>query len=67
MEKLVHTQLYSYLQETNLLTNSQHGFRPKHSTVTALLELMKQLYHNINIGNLNGVVFLDLKKSIWYG
>ncbi|CAB3981353.1 Hypothetical predicted protein, partial [Paramuricea clavata] len=47
----------------NLLSTSQHGFRPGHSTVTALLEITDRLYHNIDIGELNGVVFLDLKKA----
>ena len=28
MEKLVHNQLYSYLQQSNILTSTQHGFTP---------------------------------------
>jgi hypothetical protein len=28
MEKLIHNQLYDYLIASNLLTNSQHSFRP---------------------------------------
>jgi hypothetical protein len=63
MEKVAHNQLYLYLQDENLLSTSQHGFRPGHSTVTALLEITDRLYHNIDIGELNGVVFLDLKKA----
>ena len=39
MEKLVHSQFYSYLQQSDILTNSQHGFRPLHSTTTALLKM----------------------------
>ena len=46
-----------------MLTNSQHGFRPNHSTVTAMLEIANKWFHNIDIGQLNGVVFLDLKKA----
>ena len=30
MEKLIHNQLYDYLIASNLLTNSQHGFRSCH-------------------------------------
>jgi hypothetical protein len=37
MEKVAHNQLYLYLQDENLLSTSQHGFRPGHSTVIALL------------------------------
>ena len=46
-----------------VLSNSQHGFRPNHSTVTALLDITNRLYQNIDKGQLNGVVFLDLKKA----
>ena len=34
-----HNQIYEYLIKSNLLTNSQHGFRPHHSKVTALLDI----------------------------
>jgi hypothetical protein len=44
MEKLVHNQVYSYLQRANILTNAQHGFRPLHSTVTALLKMTNHWY-----------------------
>ena len=49
-----------------MLTNSQHGFIPNHSTVTAMLEIANKWFRNIDIGQLNGVVFLDLKESIRY-
>ena len=63
MEKLIHNQIYEYLIKSNLLTNSQHGFRSNHSTVTALLDITNRWYQNMDIGQLNGVVFLDLKKE----
>ena len=63
MEKLIHNQIYEYLIKENLLANSQHGFRPNHSTLTALLDITNRWYQNMNIGQLNGVIFLDLKKA----
>ena len=63
MEKIAHNQLYLYLRNGNILSPSQHGFRQEHSTVTALLEITDRLYHNIDIGELNGVIFLDLRKA----
>ena len=63
MEKLVYNQLYEYFTKNDMLTTSQHGFRPNHSTVTAMLEIANKWFHNIDIGQLNGVVFLDLKKA----
>ena len=63
MEKLAYNQVYSYLQRENILTNAQHGFRPLHSTVTALLKMTNHWYQNMDEGLINGVVFLDLKKA----
>jgi sarcosine oxidase/L-pipecolate oxidase len=63
-EKLIYNQIYNYLHNYNLLSNSQHGFRPLRSTVTALLDITNESwYTNIDIGKLNGIVFLDLKKT----
>ena len=37
--------------------------RALHSTVTALLEATDSWAYNIDVGNVNAVVFLDLKKA----
>ena len=63
IEKIIFNQLYNYLTECNPLADSQHGFRPMHSTLTALLEATNDWYLNIDNGLLNGVLFLDLKKA----
>ena len=44
MEKLIYNQLYDYLMNSNILSNSQHGFRPCHSTTTALLDITSRWY-----------------------
>ena len=49
--------------DNNLLTSSQSGFRSLHSTVTALLEATNCWAYNIDSGNVNSVIFLDLKKA----
>ena len=41
----------------------QSGFRSLHSTVTALLDATNEWYLNIDQGNTNAVVFLDLAKA----
>ena len=35
-EKIVFKQFYEYLSDNNLLSQNQSGFRPRHSTLTAL-------------------------------
>ena len=63
MEKLIYNQLYDYLINSNILSNSQYGFIPCHSTTTALLDITNRWYQSMDVGQLNGVVFLDLKKA----
>ena len=62
-ERLVYDQLYSYLTEHDLLTKYQSGFRPLHSTVTALLNITNDWYLNIDNGLINMAVFIDLAKA----
>ena len=62
-ERIIYNQLYSYLSRNKLLTKHQSGFRSLHSTVTALLDATNEWYFNIDQGNTNVVVFLDLAKA----
>ena len=62
-EKIVYDQLYQYLNDNQLLSSCQSGFRSLHSTLTALLEATNSWSVNIDNGFLNGVVFIDLKKA----
>ena len=62
-EKLVHEQLYNYLNDNDLLANCQSGFRSLHSTLTALLQATENWSLNIDNGLINGVIFIGLKKA----
>ena len=62
-EKEVFRQVYRYLFESSLLSKFQSGFRPKHSTVTALIQMCDEWLENMDNGKLNGVVFIDIKKA----
>ena len=62
IERVVFDQFYEYLIVHDLLAVTQSGFRPRHSTQTALLEATNEWYLNIDNGLINGVLFLDLKK-----
>ena len=63
MEKIVYNQLISYINENNILTNSQFSFRKSHSTTTSLLKSTNKWLLNIDKGLINGVLFLDLQKA----
>ena len=62
-ERIIHDQLYYYLNENNLLSENQSGFRPYHSTTTALLDATINWLNSMDQGKLNVVVFLDLAKA----
>ena len=62
-ERIVYDQLYNFLTNEDIIPKQQSGFRSLHSTVTALLEATDNWAFNIDRGNVNAVVFLDLKKK----
>ena len=62
-ERTIYDQLYNFLTNEDLISNHQSGFRSLHSTLTALLEATDNWAFNIDRGNVNAVVFLDLKKA----
>ena len=63
LEKEVFRRVYGYLTENCMLSKFQSGFRPKHSTVTALIQMCDEWLENMDNGKLNGVIFLDIKKA----
>ena len=62
-ERIVYEQLHAYLEEHDILCKHQSGFRAIHLTVTALLEATDTWAYYIDIGNLNALSFLDVKKA----
>ena len=63
LERLVFNQLYKFLNDNSLLSKHQLGFRPKNSTLTALIQMCDEWYQNMDNRKLNGVVFLDIPKA----
>ena len=51
------------MQENDIITDDQSGFRPYHSTETILLDSTNEWLKNMDKGLMNGVLFLDLKKA----
>ena len=63
LERAVHTQLVKYLREHNLLSPYQCGFRKGHSTEFAAPSFADTIRKNIDLGQMTGAVFVDLRKA----
>ena len=64
IEKLVHGQLYGFLELNNYMYTNQFGFCNLHSTNHALITITEKLRKAIANGEITWGVFLDLQKSI---
>ena len=62
-EKIVHSQVSTFLDATNILQSSQSGFRNKHSTDTAVLCVSDFILEELGKGRYVGAVLIDLKKA----
>ena len=49
--------------DNSLLSKFQSGFRPKHSTLSSLIQMCDDLLENMDNGKINCVVFLDVRKA----
>ena len=63
LEKIVANQLINYLEMNNLLSNTQHGFRPRLSTETALTAVTDEIYNNIECKKITLLTLCDLSKA----
>ena len=63
LEKLVYRRLTSFLEHTKVLSDCQFGFRPKHSTIHAILLIIDKIQKAIESRNYSLGIFLDLKKD----
>ena len=59
-EKSVFLQLWSYFIENNLFHDGQYGFREKHSTELATMELMDHVISALDDKDLPISIFMDL-------
>ena len=63
LEKLVSSQVYSYLNSHNLYNTCQSAYRPGHSTETALLIVVNDLFLSLSRGNISVLALLDFSSA----
>ena len=63
LEKLVLSQVSSYLNSHNLYNTCQSAYRPGHSTETALLKVVNDLFLSLDKGNISVLALLDFSSA----
>uniref|UniRef100_A0A803TII9 Reverse transcriptase domain-containing protein n=1 Tax=Anolis carolinensis TaxID=28377 RepID=A0A803TII9_ANOCA len=63
LERVVASQLQGFLDDINYLDQSQSGFRPGHSTKTALVALVDDLRRELDRGSVTLLVLLDISAA----
>ena len=62
-EKVLSTKLLSFFNQNSVLQSTQYGFRKKHTTTQAVLDVIAHIYDNIYSNNHSSVLTLNLKKA----
>ena len=65
LEKMVCTQLLSFLEKNNVLYEHQYGFRRNRSTIQPIIKLLRDIAeeNDMKTKNITTAVFLDLSKA----
>ena len=63
LERIVHQQLSQFLAKNELLNPFQSGFRPGHSTVTALVKITDDIRYNMDSKLLTVLALLDFSNA----
>ena len=59
----MYTRMYSFLTDNNLIYDCQFGFRSKHSSSHALINLREDIKSYMDRGYIAAGVFIDLQKA----
>ena len=62
-EKVLSTKLLSFFTQNSVLQCTQYGFRKKHNTTQAVLDVITHIYDNIYSNNHFSILTLDLTKA----
>ncbi len=63
IDKLVFTRVHSFLEKENVIYKQQFGFRPKHSTTHALINITERIRRALDNSKFACGVFIDLQKA----
>lgn len=62
-ETLMYKRLETFIKKKNILYKSQYGFRERHSTQHAILNIVNKIQSNMDQRELSYGIFIDLEKA----
>ena len=62
-EKIIYNRLINFIEKYDLLCHSQYGFRGKHNTEHAIIDIIQKIQCNMDKGKFTCGIFIDLKKA----
>ena len=68
LESILKCRLLNFLDERDVLTSNQHGFRKFHSTATYMAEMISEIQNNVKTKTFTAGLYVDLQKafdSVW--
>jgi len=63
LERIMYNRVVTFINQQNVLSDSQYGFRDHHSTYMALLNLVDRISNSIESKHFSVGVFMDLSKA----
>ena len=62
IEKIIYKQLSSYMERNHLYSEDQHGFKPGHSTTTALMTVTDNILTGMDNSEVSLMTLIDLSR-----
>ena len=63
IEHIIVSNIMSFYDENNLLSQYQHGFRSKHSCETQIISFTQEVHDNLEQGQQTDVIVMDFSKA----
>ena len=63
LENLLNFRLIKFIDKNDILYDLQYGFRNKHSTQHAVLDIVNTMHSNMDNRKYSCGIFIDLKKA----
>ena len=63
METIIRDKIVNYLEENNIIKDSQHGFRHRRSCLTNLLDFFHDVYKAYDESRAVDIIYLDFQKA----